>query len=415
MLMDPLGLERFHRLGPHSLRVVGLEADGGAIMLDYESTAEIFDTDIFGNIATSGGSTSRAGAFSLWRSSKLSLVRVIVRENTAQLGGELSEGGGICLQQSSLMVIDSEFRGNVASNGGSESRGGFASMHAPSTAVFEGSRFASNHAASGVQRSLGGAIWAGEGTSTIVLASSSLMFNIASGTGAARGGALFGGAGVAVQISDSELIVNTADGGLAEGAGIWFAGESLDVKNGTLANNSAVANGMDGSALGAALFLQGLSVKLVDCTVVHNTAIIAGSAVRASGGAVHCAIGTFTQLIGCTLHGNAAGGKGKYQTLLEFYALAITAQRESSAMHIYTVGNLVLDHCLLIERTVAGIEYPASYWIVSDGGRVILHDSIFETQVSQPTIHSYCAATFALAVDRARIAQDRASGARRGQ
>jgi hypothetical protein len=130
---------------------------------------------------------------------------------------------------------------------------------------------------------------------------------------------------------------------------------------------------------------------------------------------VHCAIGTFTQLIGCTLHGNAAGGKGKYQTLLEFYALAITAQRESSAMHIYTVGNLVLDHCLLIERTVAGIEYPASYWIVSDGGRVILHDSIFETQVSQPTIHSYCAATFALAVDRARIAQDRASGARRGQ
>ena len=70
------------------------------MMLDGASVGEISDSEISENVAASGGATSRAGAFSLWTSSSLTLVRCIVRQNVAHLGGEVSEGGGICVQQS---------------------------------------------------------------------------------------------------------------------------------------------------------------------------------------------------------------------------------------------------------------------------------------------------------------------------
>jgi hypothetical protein len=144
--------------------VAEVDSDGGAILFDSEAIGEITDSVLSENIAASGGTTSRAGAFSLWGSSSLTLVRCIVRQNEAHLGGEVSEGGGIYLQQSSLVTVGSDLHGNIASGGGKVSRGGLLSMIAPSNANITESTFVDNRAALGGAESLGGAVYAGAGT-----------------------------------------------------------------------------------------------------------------------------------------------------------------------------------------------------------------------------------------------------------
>ena len=53
------------------------------MQFDGEAIGEITDSELSENIAASGGTTSRAGAVSLWRNSSLTLVRCIVRQNLA--------------------------------------------------------------------------------------------------------------------------------------------------------------------------------------------------------------------------------------------------------------------------------------------------------------------------------------------
>jgi hypothetical protein len=299
--------------------VAGVESDGGAMMLDA-SVGEISDSEISENVAAAGGATSRAGAFSLWRSSSLTLVRCIVRQNVAHLGGEVSEGGGICVQQSSLAIVDSDLRGNVALQGGTVSRGGLVSMIAPSAANVSGCTLEDNRAALGGVYSFGAAVYAGVGASHLQLASSSVLRNVASGIGMAAGGALYLAAQVAIRIQDSEMIRNQADGSRAEGGAVWSASESLQATNVTFVGNAAVAHGTDEWALGGALFQQGPSATLEGCSIADNLALIAGSASRASGGAVHFATGAVARLVGCMFQGNAAAGKGKFQSQPQWYA-----------------------------------------------------------------------------------------------
>ena len=224
------------------------------MQFDTDAVGEIADSEFSENVAASGGTTSRAGALSLWRSSSLTLIRCIVRQNTANLGGEVSESGGISLQQSSLVVVDSDLRGNLASGGGRLSRGGLMSLIAPSSADITGSALVDNHAALGAMQSLGGAVYAGAGASRLQLASSSVMRNLASGLGMAAGGALYSAQTVVIRIADCELSWNQADGNQAEGGAVWSAAESLHVTNVTFSSNTAVARGLDASALGGALF-----------------------------------------------------------------------------------------------------------------------------------------------------------------
>ena len=368
-------------------RDAGVHSDGGAIQFDTDAVGEIADSEFSENVAASGGTTSRAGALSLWRSSSLTLIRCIVRQNTANLGGEVSESGGISLQQSSLVVVDSDLRGNLASRGGRLSRGGLMSLIAPSSADITGSALVDNHAALGAMQSLGGAVYAGAGASRLQLASSSVMRNLASGLGMAAGGALYSAQTVVIRIADCELSWNQADGNQAEGGAVWSAAESLHVTNVTFSSNTAVARGLDASALGGALFQHVLSATsfafLEGCSITDNLARVAGHALRASGGALHCATGAIARLVGCVLQRNAAGGTGLLQSKPDWYASSIAEQLQSAAMHIYSGGSVLLDRCRMTERSQStGVEHPMWYWIVAQGGQLTLLDSVFETSVS---------------------------------
>jgi hypothetical protein len=363
------------------------------MIFDSEAVGEISDSELSDNVAASGGTTSRAGAVSMWSSSSLTMVRCTVWQNMALLGGEVSEGGGICVQQSSLVLADSTLRGNSASGGASVSRGGLISLMAPSFANITGCTLADNHAALGGMQSLGGAVYAGAGASKLQLASSSVLRNVASSIGIAAGGAIYTAETVVIRIADSELRRNQADGGQAEGGAVWSAAESLHATNVTFSSNVAVAHGTDASALGGALFQQVLSaastVFLEGCSITDNLARVAGSALRASGGALHCATGAIARLIGCLLQRNAAGGSGKLRSQPWWYVAAIAEQLESAAMHIYSSGSVLMDRCRMIENAhLTGVEHPMWYWIVAQGGRLKLHDSVFATSASH--FHDPC-------------------------
>jgi hypothetical protein len=364
---------------PRSLGA-GVESDGGAILLQG-SVGVISDSEVSDNVAAFGGVTSRAGGFSLWMSSSLTLVRCVVRQNLAHLGGDVSEGGGICVLQSSLVVVDSVLSGNVALRGGTVSRGGLIVMIAPSTAEVVGSTMEDNHAELGGRYSFGGAVYAGAGANHLQLASSSVLRNVASCVGMAAGGAVYLAMHVTIQIQDSELIRNQADAGRAEGGAIWSAAESLQATSVTFGGNSAVAHGTDEWALGGAIFQQGPNATLKACSVTDNLARISGSALRASGGALHCATGAVARLIDCMFQGNAAAGKGKFQSQPQWYASAWAEELESSGMHISSSGTVVMAGCRVIERVMNVMEYAMWFWIVSEGGKLILRDSLFETSV----------------------------------
>jgi hypothetical protein len=357
------------------------------MLFSDKAVGEISDSELSQNVAASGGTTSRAGALSLWSSSSLTLVRCVLQQNMALLGGEVSEGGGICVQESSLVLVDSDLRGNYASKGGRVSRGGLISLVAPSLSNITGCTLADNHAALGGMESLGGAVYADAGASRLQLASSRVLQNLAHGSGRAAGGAVYSAETVEIRIADSELRQNQADGSQAEGGAVWSAAESLHATNVTLSSNTAVAHGLDASALGGALFQQALSeastLSLEGCSITDNLARVAGMALRASGGALHCATKAIARLVSCSLQRNAAGGKGKLRSQPRWYGVAIAEQLESAAMHIYSSGSVSMDRCRMIESTrLTGVEHPMWYWIVAQGGRLTLHDSVFETSVT---------------------------------
>jgi hypothetical protein len=52
-------------------------------------------------------------------------------------------------------------------------------------------------------------------------------------------------------------------------------------------------------------------------------------------------------------------------------------------MHIYSSGSVLMDRCRMTEpKQLTGVEHPVWYWIVAQGGRLTLRDSVFETSVS---------------------------------
>jgi hypothetical protein len=180
------------------------------------------------------------------------------------------------------------------------------------------------------------------------------MRNLASGSGRAAGGAIYSAEKVQIRIEDCELSQNQADRSQAEGGAVWSAAELLHATNVTCSTNTAVAHGLDASALGGALFQQVLSAasssSLEGCAITDNLARVAGSALRASGGALHCATGAAARLVNCMLQHNTAGGKGKLQFRPHWYASAIADQLESAAMHIYSSGSFLMDCCLMTEH-----------------------------------------------------------------
>ena len=103
-------------------------------------------------------------------------------------------------------------------------------------------------------------------------ASSSVMRNLASSSGRAAGGAVYSAEKMRIRIEDCELSQNEANGSQADGGAVWSAAESLHATNVTFSNNSAVAYGLDASALGGALLQQvlsaatGAAARLIDCS-----------------------------------------------------------------------------------------------------------------------------------------------------
>ena len=360
------------------------------MLIDDYSHAHFIDSEFVNNTATNGGIVSRGGALSLWTGSSLVLINCSLRGNVASFGGKSSEGGGFVLQESSLTAVNCNLSGNVAL-GGSVSRGGLISVLAPSVATFESSQLVGNAVKLGTLESLGGALYAESGKSSINIVSGRLVGNQATSNSISRGGGLYLGPQVTLRLSHLEMNENHAQGGSAEGGAVWSAGLSLYAENFTSSGNYVLADGVDKSALGGAFFCQAGSSELVDGKLTANVARIANPALRASSGAVHVANGATVKLQSCVFRNNMAGGNGKLQGAPEFYPAGLTELFESSALHLFSEGNLVLQDCLMTDATVAADGEPFGsisvldagdvhsmwFWVVVQGGLMSANQSRF--------------------------------------
>jgi hypothetical protein len=360
------------------------QASGGGLCLSTKSVATIVDTELAGNVANGNQFSASGGAMSLASGSQATLDRTVVRDNAAEAGGLVSEGGAFFLRQSALAISDSNLLRNAALHGTKESRGGLISLLAPSNLRIMACAVLENSATSAAPgaRCSAGAIYADDGASHLSIVASRVANNLAFCPDvSSAGGAVYAGKQSRLQLSDSEVDGNRVEGGSAEGGAIWCSGESLTMSNVSLVANAARANGTDAAAIGGAIFQQATRAELVDCRLVDNRARIEGRAIRASGGALHVAQGARASLLRCSLRHNAAGGRGAYQSYLSF-AAALAEQRASSAMHIYSEGQLTLDGCTMSDeigqRAMDSFRYTMWWWIVVEKGSVELRGSTFD-------------------------------------
>jgi hypothetical protein len=362
----------------------GTISTGGGLWMATSSVATIDDTELVGNVAKNGTTFSRGGAMGVSTASEATLGRVVVRDNSAEFGGLVSEGGGFFLAQSSLIVSESYLLKNMALHGAKESRGGLISLLAPSSVRIVACTVSENTATSFASeaRCSGGAIYADDGASQVRILASQVANNSVFGLDAiSAGGAIYAGKQSQLALSDSGVDGNSVSGGSAQGGAIWSGGESLAMTNVSLLANIARANGTDGAAIAGAIFQQATAADLVGCRLFDNRAMIAYPAIRASGGAVHVSLGARMSLLRCLLRHNAAGGPGRYQTSASTSA-ALAEQRASSAMHIYSEGDLTLYGCTMSDeigqQAIQNFRYTMWWWIVAEKGTVELRGSTFD-------------------------------------
>jgi hypothetical protein len=272
----------------------------------------------------------------------------------------------------------------MALHGTKESRGGLISVLAPSKLRIVACTVSENSATSCAAgaRCTGGAIYADDGASDVSLVASRVVNNSVFGPDAiSAGGAIYAGKQSQVKLSDSGVNGNSASGGSAQGGAIWSGGESLAMTNVSLVANIARANGTDGAAIAGAIFQQATRALLVGCRLYDNRATIANPAIRASGGAVHVSLGARMLLLRCSLRHNAAGGRGRDQMSASTSA-ALAEQRASSAMHIYSEGDLTLDGCTMSDeigqQAMQDFRHTMWWWIVVEKGTVELNVSTFD-------------------------------------
>jgi hypothetical protein len=386
-------------------------ASGGAIALESSSSAQLNLTDIAENVAQALAN-ARGGALSASGSSVLHLVGPSLRENRAAASsGGLAEGGGISLHSASLVASDADLLENSALAGSGEAHGGFLSISPPSSAVIMRSNLLGNTVGSGdntlTQNSLGGAVYASSGgssSSQISILLSQVNRNSAlKGRVLSAGGALYLDSSVVFAFDDSVTMQNRVEGASAAGGAIWFAGMTSTLTRVRFENNSAFANGVDGSALGGAVFHEGISMQLRTCQLVGNYVEIGFSAMLASAGALYVQTGAGATLMGCELTHNEAGGIGFYQQPPPASADAAGVVeaagqlRASAAMQIYSGGSLALSDCQMVDGAAASVAQLAWWWIVCEDGEVVLRNSVFRASASYiydpcPTTNGVCEA-----------------------
>lgn len=250
---------------------VAAPGNGGGLHVSGTGTVDIEDSMITENLAAleGGGLWNQAGT-------TMTVDGSTVSSNTASGAAADDGGGGIFNNGGDLVVTDSRIENNVA-DGASGSGGG---IHTLGGSVdITGSKINGN-----VAPRAGGAIEASS-TATVTLTSVTADDNTAGAVSSTvvanpgNGGGIHVSGGVAtVDVLQSTFSNNTA---AKEGGGLWnFAGSTMNVTNSTVSGNTA--NGT--TTAGGGIFNQpGGLMTIRNATIANNSAASFGGGIQNAG------------------------------------------------------------------------------------------------------------------------------------
>ncbi|MDA8746208.1 hypothetical protein N9N28_16400 [Rubripirellula amarantea] len=290
----------------------GNDADsGGGGVYNDGGTLTISDSVIADNLAN-GTAGSGGGLLSVD-----GVVSII--ESQLEANGAVRAGGGIEIVDGSLSLVDSELtfndvNGTVAGATAQPGNGGGLHVTGAASVVIDNVLVANNVAARE-----GGGLWNQAGTTMTIRNGTVIQNNSALGDAADDGGGgIFNNGGV-VEISDSLIVSNFADGNLGSGGGIFnFAGGVITIADTTMASNVANRAGgaiEDASVTGDAT-TTGNSLTLTRVTLDRNNAGVVGGrggalvASPGNGGAIHVTGAANVSIIQSTVSDNVAANEG---------------------------------------------------------------------------------------------------------
>jgi hypothetical protein len=233
------------------------------------------------DLTISNGNAVGQGGGILNDGSDLTLNRAIVSQNKALASGATSNGQGGGLQSSggTLTVANSQFAGNQA-------------VGSPSGDAFGG----------GIAIT-GGSLW---------LIHSTLSGNTAQG-GNAQGGGIYNNSTSSLTINSSTIVLNQANGGTGgagQGGGIYNnATPSLTINTSTIGQNQA--NGGAGGGQGGGIYNNATpSLTINTCTIVLNQ-VNGGTVGAGLGGGIYNGANAVLALTACSVtQNNAIGSPG---------------------------------------------------------------------------------------------------------
>ncbi|MEZ6089593.1 MAG: hypothetical protein R3C05_16500 [Pirellulaceae bacterium] len=280
----------------------------------------IKDATISGNTATGDAATDGGGGIHN-ENGTVTIVDTVISDNKAT--GSAGSGGGIINVGGTVNVEGGAIRNNVANRAG----GGIETT-AGSTVTLHDVRLTSNSAGVGAGLTAapgnggglhvtgdgtvqisdsfvgdndaaleGGGLWNGSGFMSID--ATTIVDNTASGPAADDGGGGVFNNGGELEITDSVVRRNTADGASGSGGGILNLGGMLTVNGGSISGNFANRAG------GGIETTGGSTVSLNDVTIDNNS-LVAATAAPGNGGGVHVGGDGKVTVTGGSVSGNEA-------------------------------------------------------------------------------------------------------------
>ncbi|WP_160168170.1 right-handed parallel beta-helix repeat-containing protein, partial [Rhodopirellula sallentina] len=286
----------------YSNRAVSGPGNGGGLHVTGAGNVQMKDGVIIGNSAASEGGGFWNGA------GTMTLDSVIVEANVARSETNVNEdqgGGGIFNNGGTLLIenltdirfnqaIDNSGNGggvmtvggtvtfnniNIRGNEAGGSGGGIANLGG--TVTLNGSAVGSSSVGTDQNSASehGGAIYA-SGNAATVLSGALIRGNAAT----QNGGGLFNGADATMTITGGDITDNTASGNAVDqgGGGVFNAGGTVDVTDTFIDRN--MADGSSGN--GGGIMTMGGTVNLVDLSLATNEATRAGGGIENNGGTV---------------------------------------------------------------------------------------------------------------------------------
>lgn len=228
----------------------GIYSDGGIVVVNG---ADITDNQADGNSGSGGGILMKGG--------RLMVDGGMINSNMAmRAGGGIELNGGTVTDTLPLTATISAVDLSANTTGNSPGNGGALHLTGPGTVAFVDGTVANNVAAAE-----GGGLW-NSAVGTLSVVGTRFEANVANGSAADQGGGALFNDGGTLTVSDATLMNNRADGTSGSGGAILNNGGTLEVTNSTLSGNMAMRAG------GAIEDVAGMAVTITTSQLLSNSA-----------------------------------------------------------------------------------------------------------------------------------------------